>query len=259
MDYRKIFPEIYKDADALQIMGGTPKTEFGNRINLLVWNMLKASRKTWETDFRRMLENKDLLLLQESVINTRHDAIFHTQDPLEWVMAKSHRDMKTLAVTGVKTGSTVKSRSQGFLVSPDAEPIFKTPKLILATTYPVMGSASPLLVINIHAINFVSFQKYSRQMAQIVEIARDHSGPVILAGDFNTWNDVRHQALLDLTKKMELREVKLDRKKRLHHINRHLDHVFYRGMELRKANVLFTVNSSDHYPIAVEFELSTQS
>jgi endonuclease/exonuclease/phosphatase (EEP) superfamily protein YafD len=258
MVYKKFFPDIYKDPDALQIMGGTPVLEFGNRVNLLVWNMYKAYHNAWEADFRRLIEDKDLVLLQESILNTRHDPIFQTPDPFEWVMAKSHRNLKTLAVTGVKTGSTVKSNAQNFLISPDLEPIFKTPKLLLATTYPVINSRKILLVINVHAINFVSLKKYNRQIEQIIEAARDHDGPVILAGDFNTWNSLRLRSLHDLAKKMELHEVPLERTTRMLHFNRHLDHVFYRGLEFQKAEV-FAVRSSDHYPITVEFSIADQS
>jgi len=258
MVYKKFFPEVYKDPDALQVMGGTPILEFSNRIDLLVWNMYKANHTAWEQDFRRLIERKDLVLLQESIINTRHDPIFQTPDPFEWVMAKSHRNQQTLAVTGVKTGSTVKSVSQNFLISPDLEPVFKTPKLLLATAYPIMNSQKTLLVINVHAINFVSLKKYNRQIEQIIEAARDHDGPVILAGDFNTWNSLRLRALHELAKKMQLQEVPMERTTRLLHLNRHLDHVFYRGLELHKAEV-FAVRSSDHYPIAVEFSIPDQS
>lgn len=259
MVYKIFFPEVYTDPDALQIMGGTPILEFGNCINLLVWNMYKASHQAWEEDFRRLINKKDLVLLQESVINTRHDPLFHTPEPFEWVMAKSHRNLQTLVVTGVKTGSNVKSAAQSFLVSPDLEPFFKTPKLLLATTYPILNSQKTLLAINIHAINFVSLKKYNRQIEQIVEAAREHDGPVILAGDFNTWNILRYRALKDLADKMQLREVALERKSRLLHLYRHLDHVFYRGLDLQNAEVLFDVRSSDHYPIVVEFSLPDQS
>ncbi len=259
MVYKKFFPEVYNATDALQIMGGTPILEFGNRINLLVWNMYKASHQAWEQDFRRLIDKKDLVLLQESVINTRHDPLFNTPEPFEWVMAKSHRNLQTLAVTGVKTGSNVKSLGYNFLTSPDLEPVFRTPKLLLATTYPILGSQKTLLAINVHAINFVSLKKYNRQIEQIIEIAREHDGPLILAGDFNTWNDLRFRALKDLADKMQLHEVALERKSKLFHFHRHLDHVFYRGLRLQSAEVLFDVRSSDHYPITIEFEIPDQS
>ncbi len=255
MATRRFFPEPYAAPDTLQVMGGTPHVAFGNKIDLLVWNMYKAKRKAWEHDFLALTKGRDLVLLQESVINTRFDAIFQTPDPFEWVMAKSHRSLRTLAVTGVKTGSNVKSSAQSFLASPDLEPLFKTPKMLLATTYPIFESKQTLLVINIHVINFVSFEKFCRQLDQIIATAQNHNGPLLLAGDFNTWNRARYQRLIAMAGTLGLQEVGIERKARLHHLHKHLDHIFFKGMELVGAEVALHIHSSDHYPILAEFKL----
>jgi endonuclease/exonuclease/phosphatase (EEP) superfamily protein YafD len=255
MAYKDIFPEIYAPADTLQILGGCTSKAFDGTLRVLVWNMYKARNRGWSEDFQTLIQNKELVILQESILNTNHDMIFQTPERFEWVMARSHKDRATQVTTGVKTGSIVKSTAQSFFVSPDVEPFLRTPKMLLATTYPITGCDCELLVVNIHAINFVSFQKFSRQLKQVIEAVEMHKGPVILAGDFNTWSAMRFKSLLDITQKMEIEEVKLTRKGRLLHLNKHLDHVFCRGLVVKSTEVMMGVRSSDHYPIIVEFSV----
>jgi endonuclease/exonuclease/phosphatase (EEP) superfamily protein YafD len=255
MAYKNLFPEIYAATDTLQILGGCTGQAFESTLRILVWNMYKARNTGWSEDFQNLIQNKELVILQESILNTNHDMIFQTPERFEWIMARSHKDRATQITTGVKTGSTVKSTAQSFFVSPDVEPFLRTPKMLLATTYPLAGCEHELLVVNIHAINFVSFLKFSRQLKQIAEAIEKHKGPVILAGDFNTWSATRFSALLKATGEMELEEVKLTRKGRLFHLNKNLDHVFYRGLVVKETEVLMGVRSSDHYPITVEFSI----
>jgi endonuclease/exonuclease/phosphatase (EEP) superfamily protein YafD len=256
MPYKMFFPDVYSSSESLQLIGGACQTALGEGpIRLLVWNMYKCRYKGWSQDFQTLINGRDLVLLQESVFHTKHDPLFQTPECFEWVMARSHRSKITLAESGVKTGSVVHSSEQLFFTSPDVEPIFKVPKMLLATSYPLANNSKRLLVVNIHAVNFVSFSKYSRQIRQIAEVTENHEGPVILAGDFNTWNKLRSQSLREITSQMGLQEVILARKSRLHHLNQHLDHVFYRGLELQKAEVLSDINTSDHYPISAEFRL----
>lgn len=255
MRYSKIFPDFFKADETLQIVGGAPKAAIGCSINMLVWNIYKGRNKTWHDDFLTLAKDKDFVLLQESILNTGYDDTFRNPSWFEWVMARSHKNKTTLIETGVKTGAVVKSQTQNFLISPDTEPVFKTPKMMLATTYSIEGSDRMLLVVNVHAINFVSYKKYVRNIDQIIQIVGQHTGPIILAGDFNSWGRGRYRKLTEMTMGMGLSEVTLARKGRWQHFNQHLDHVFYRGMELQSAEVLFNVRSSDHYPITAKFSL----
>ncbi|PZO88965.1 MAG: endonuclease/exonuclease/phosphatase family protein [Micavibrio aeruginosavorus] len=253
MRYRDFFPEIYQPAEILQTFGRPCKNALGERFSVVIWNMYKGRRPNWQEDFKRLIEGKDLVLLQESVINTRFDPMFSETEYHEWVMARSHRNLKTLAATGIKTGSSAASIQSNFYISPDVEPIFKTPKMMLATKYALEGGRGELLVVNIHAINFVSMEKYKRQIVQIVEAASSHNGPVILAGDFNTWNAPRYRFLMETAQALGLQEAGLTRKGRISHLNRHLDHIFYRGLELAGAGVATDIRTSDHYPLTAEF------
>ena len=250
----RIFPHIYNAQDVLRTMGIPCRETFSKHINILVWNMYKGRRGGWAEDFRAISEGRDIVLLQEAVVNTRYDPIFTECRNYEWVMAVGHGNRKTKMETGVKTGAIVKSSGQSFLVTPDYEPFLGTPKMLLATTYPV-GGGGQLLVVNIHAINFVSYDKFNRQMRQVIEAIERHEGPVILAGDFNTWNAPRYKGLAEITQALGLIPVPVDRKASMRHFNRHLDYIFYRGLKFVKAEALSHILSSDHMPLSAEFIL----
>lgn len=255
MPYR-FLPEPFSPDAVLHTVGSArqPCFKAGSPLRLLVWNIYKARNVNWQNDFIRLTEDKDLILLQESVLNTKHDSLFQSPDKLEWVMAQSYKNLKSGMATGVKTGACAVSTGRRFFNSPDREPLFNTSKMLLATTYQVDGGL-PLLTINIHAINFVSFQKYGRQTAQIIEAVEGHDGPVILAGDFNTWNMGRLKQLHEITNRLELTMAPLEKRTRWSHLNQTLDHVFYKGLTLKSAELRFDIRTSDHYPITAEFIL----
>jgi endonuclease/exonuclease/phosphatase (EEP) superfamily protein YafD len=254
MPFKRLLPEVFGAADPLVLMGKAGERALGGTISVLVWNIYKAKKSGWRNDFLKLIKNRDLVLLQESVFNTPHDGIFEKSRYFEWVMARSHEYRRNRIVTGLKTGAVAPSIAQEFLRSPDQEPFLKTPKLVLATKYPLKDSQKALLVLNVHAINFVSFKKYARYIDQVLPVMRQHSGPIILAGDFNCWNAARSEFLFRWMKDEGLAAAEPDRKARWRHLNRHLDHIFYRDLQLTKAETLSDIDSSDHYPIAAEFK-----
>jgi endonuclease/exonuclease/phosphatase (EEP) superfamily protein YafD len=110
-------------------------------------------------------------------------------------------------------------------------------------------------VVNIHAINFVGVNKFSRQVAQVVDLIVGHEGPLVLAGDFNTWNPRRKKILAKAAESLGLNRVPVAAR-RLRHLNQVLDHVFYRGLELLASRPLRHIKSSDHVPLWAEFRLA---
>ena len=247
-------PQRYPDEDALQVLGSARREALGPVVRCLVWNILKARRARWAEDFSALAADRDLVLLQEAVFRTPSDALFTASERLEWVMARSFRDPRSGIEHGVKTGCAAPASARGRFVSPCAEPLSKTPKLLLATRYPLVGERETLLVLNMHAINFVTLAKYTLQLGQLRGALAAHAGPVILAGDFNTWSPARLGRFAEVTAGAGLVEATMDRKSRLAHLNSHLDHVFYRGLTLRHVASLDHVDSSDHFPITATFE-----
>ncbi len=253
MLFRKIFPEVYDSSNPLVYMGQASQPTLGKTISILVWNIYKAKKSGWRDDFLKLIPKKDLILLQESVINKHDNSIFEKSRRFEWIMACSHKYRGSQIITGLKTGSIAKSSVHECLYSPDREPLLNTSKLVLATKFNLESSLKTLLVLNVHAINFVRIKKYSSHINQILSLIQQHSGPIILAGDFNCWSNARFEFLFESIKNVGLTPVAFDRETFWHHLNNHLDHIFYRDLDLIKAETLSDINSSDHYPIIAEF------
>lgn len=250
---KHILPHCYTADDELQQLGNAIQESLGPVIRLLVWNILKAKRPSWVEDFQQLVADRDLALLQEAVLNAPSDFLFTESERMQWVMARSFRHLRSGVEHGVKTGCVVVPEAQHFYLSPHAEPVLQTQKLLLSTTYPLRGETARLLVLNMHAINFVSVNKYVEQLDQLREALLPHSGPVILAGDFNTWNPARLEHFQEVASKAGLSEALMQRQSRLAHMNQHLDHVFFRGLSLRSVESLDHYQSSDHAPITATF------
>jgi endonuclease/exonuclease/phosphatase (EEP) superfamily protein YafD len=76
------------------------------------------------------------------------------------------------------------------------------------TVYPLPDTRL-LMVVNIHAVNFsLGVDVYSKQLLPIGDQIAHHSGPVIMAGDFNAWSRSRMNALYHFAREMSLREVR---------------------------------------------------
>lgn len=251
---RHLLPHCYAADDELQVIGRAQQETLKPVIRCLVWNILKAKRASWNEDFRKLIADRELVLLQEAVLNAPSDSLFRQSERFEWVMARSFRHPRTHVEHGVKTGCVVEASERHFYLSPHAEPLLQTQKLLLTTLYPLQNETAQLLVLNMHAINFVSVQKYVEQLDQLAAALAPHNGPVILAGDFNTWNPARLAHFQTIARKAGLVEAAMQRQSRLAHMNQHLDHVFFRGLTLRSVESLPHYASSDHAPITATFE-----
>lgn len=250
----RFMPVRFTDEDELHIMGKPAANSMGPVIRCLLWNILKARRTQWEEDFSTLSADRDLVLLQESVLNAPTDSHFVRSTRFEWVMARSFKHPVNHTEHGIKTGSVSRSIERHFYLSPHSEPVLQTQKLLLANTYPLDNCSEPLLVLNMHAINFVSVRKYVDQLDQLDSVLAGHDGPVILGGDFNTWNPARLMHFNKVAERAGLLEATMDRPAKMSQLNQHLDHLFYRGLTLRSVESLSYISSSDHAPITATFE-----
>lgn len=241
----------YSTVESLKIMGRASKLVMGPNIKILLWNVFKCRKKGWQEDFVTLVRDKDLILLQEAILNSPFDIHFNKSLQHQWIMARSFRNIQTKIETGVKTGSTVAAKNHHFSASVHSEPITKTKKMTLATVYPLNTPEQSLLVVNSHIINFVSFEKFRAHLEQVFQTLEHHEGPILLAGDFNTWNGKRLRYFNELALSFSLEEVKMMRQPRLNHLFQHLDHIYCRGLEVVDAHVHTHIHSSDHYPISL--------
>jgi len=243
----------YSAVESLKIMGSASKPWLGPHIKVLLWNVYKCKKKGWHKDFIKLMADKDLVLLQEAIVNSPFDSHFKESLLHQWIMARSFRSVKTHIETGVKTGSIVAAKQHYYSSSKHSEPISRTKKMLLATVYPILPRGHSLLVVNTHIINFVAFEKFRAHLDQVFQTMTHHDGPLLLAGDFNTWNKKRLKYFNSLAMSLSLEEVKMVRQPRLNHLFHHLDHIYCRGLAVVDAHVHTDIHSSDHYPISLSF------
>ena len=83
----------------------------------------------------------------------------------------------------------------------------------------------------------------------ISELA-SHQGPIVFAGDLNTWTAGRKAVLESVASRLGLEEVRLERDVRKRFFWNQVDYVFIRGLGVVNARVI-EVDSSDHHPVSV--------
>ncbi len=219
-------------------------------FTLFSWNTKKGDRDGWAEDFLSLAAGADLVTLQEAWL---------TQDLLRLLEKKRYQwDMSAAFLsrareTGVLTGSTT---APDFVCAARySEPLVLIPKTFLVSRYPLAGTGEDLLVANVHLINFtVDTEEYEEQLRVLERSLSSHEGPLLMAGDFNTWSKERSAAVHALAERLDLREVGFAPEDLASFFGRTVDHVFYRGLEAVEARAVRVV-SSDHNPLLVTFRV----
>ncbi len=229
-------------------------------ISLLSWNIQKKNKDPlWDGEFKTIIEKytPEIILLQECQFQKGLENILHFEH-YGFIFAPNFLDTFKDRHSGVLTASAANHQCVSVIRSHAYEPLIKVPKIFLSTTYAIDNGHQELLVLNIHAINFVGFWKFISQIQQLEYSIRSHNGPVILSGDFNTWNRKRTHILNKILSASGLEKVQFHQdhekniKKFLFH---HLDHIYYRGLELINPAEAVKTKSSDHNPLLVKFKL----
>ncbi len=223
--------------------GSAPRSELPETFELLCWNIYKERRRGVVPELERFAARADLVLLQEAV---RPD----TLPTRSWTMVQAFRFVRGGAPAGVATGSVAPPMQQLPLHSPEREPFARTPKSALVTKVPIEGDAV-LLVVNVHGVNFRRADALHDQLAALEPIVAEHVGPVVVAGDFNTWSPRRVAVVDAFAARLGLAPVFTDRG------GPRLDGVFQRGLSVRHADVL-TTRSSDHAALRVRFAVRSE-
>lgn len=220
-------------------------------FTVLSWNTHKGSHADWNDELRAFGRKADFILLQEAAL----DGGLREQLGLlgkEWLLAVAFvYDEQEVGILSAGSASP-----QAYCAMREYESVVKIPKMILASTYPVNGSKDELLVINLHMVNFTIGSDVVRRQ---VEVAREkiisHRGPVILAGDFNTWNGERESVVQEEMRALGMQPVSFSPDNRVEFFGRTVDNIYYRGLEATEARS-YEVKSSDHNPLEVHFRLS---
>jgi endonuclease/exonuclease/phosphatase (EEP) superfamily protein YafD len=226
-------------------------------IKLVVWNIAKAGKPDLAQDLTHLADNNDLILIQEA---TNGPTISSSLDPLCFgkSFAKSFIYDYSSEATGVLTAWNSRPTKTDFLRSSAREPLLGSPKMILLNWFKIPGRKEELLVANVHAINFVNIEMFRQQMVDLFARLVTHRGPMIVAGDFNTWSAKRTKILLQLAKQIRLEEMSFHPDFRTKTFGYALDHAFYRGLIPTSGEVPSNITSSDHAPILAKFVLEPE-
>ena len=217
-------------------------------FSLLSWNIQKENREGWESDFVRLSQNADILIIQEAFLTEEFRRLLNRRS-YYWHLVTAFEYQQVKA--GVLTAATIEPD----FVCPlrASEPLIRIPKTILITRYPLTNAHHSLMIANIHMINFAPhLSAFQDQAQEMTEIMVNHQGPLIVAGDFNTWSEDRLEIIEDMTVRLKLEsaDFKSDHARKV--FGRTVDRVYYRGLILEEA-VVIEVTSSDHNPLLVRF------
>ncbi|MDD2773266.1 MAG: endonuclease/exonuclease/phosphatase family protein [Elusimicrobiales bacterium] len=239
---------LHQPSELLREFGSSARQRLRRRVKVLVWNVNKQKYENSQRDFCRLCRGMDIVLVQEACIRPEMRGFLHASKQQRWVLAQN---LLTPArhPAGVMTGSKAAPLHSRHIKSPHAEPFTRTHKMSLATRYAVKGIGRALLVVNVHAVNFVSTDKFAHQLRALEDIISPHRGPVIMAGDFNTWNAKRQRLLYETAARLGLMEAGFAPGEKTRCLGHEVDKVFFRECSVVSARVRRDVKTSDHYPL----------
>jgi endonuclease/exonuclease/phosphatase (EEP) superfamily protein YafD len=218
-------------------------------LDILSWNIQKASNAGWADDLAEIAGDVNLAFIQEASLQAGISGAFAT--PLVQAFAAGYTTSSL--DTGVMTLSTSTPLVQCNFTA--WEPWLGTPKATSITEYPLQGRDERLLTINLHAVNFAfGIEDFQAQFGALSDLLSQHQGPVILAGDLNTWSGRRQTLVDEFMLKHGLGPVSFEPDLRTTTFGYALDHIYIRGMQATFAQVI-PVSSSDHNPLRVRLAL----
>ncbi len=215
----------------------------GQQLKILVWNIHKHRDKQLISDLQNYAATTDIMLIQE--IHLKPDFL----DAISLLPLSGHLFTTAPSFTfkdyptGVANTSKYRLIRQFALKSPDREPFIKTPKMSLYSEYEIINSKNTLLVGNVHGINFANIEKFKRHMEQIFSAFDQHTGPAVLAGDFNSKTKKKTRYLMNRAAELGFELVPLEGDFRG---KKKLDHIFVRNIKVTKAILNNDIKSSDH-------------
>jgi endonuclease/exonuclease/phosphatase (EEP) superfamily protein YafD len=217
-------------------------------FTLLSWNTHKRANPRFDAELERFAAGVELLALQEASEAAPTWSVLPATR--SWTLVVAFELGRARTASGVATGSKAATQDQRALLSPTREPVTATPKSTLLTWIPIDGADQPVLLVNLHAINFRPAAALDAQLRALDPTLDGHQGPLIVAGDFNTWSRKRSQVVEDFAARHQLSSAFIDAEQAAPR----LDHVYVRGLIVTHVRVEPS-RSSDHDAVRVELQL----
>lgn len=241
--------------EIVKVFNPSSQRELPRDLNILIWNLYKGKNDTFQKEYERLSQNKHLILAQEMFLDFNMSTMIKAS-PFKYVTATSFYVGDEGIRTGVFTASRANPTGIKYLRTIVKEPAVKTPKMSLYTTYEIEGSSKKLLVANVHGINFVTNKNFTIELNRIFNVIKLHDGPVIVAGDFNTWNVERLDQLNYLALKANYKSARFSPDQRTRFNEHVLDHfIFSSEIILREAKALTGAKGSDHTALEIKISI----
>ncbi len=222
------------------------------RFSLLSWNIHKENtRPEFKSKLHELLHThaSDFLLFQEYKM-PKHQG--NDLGALSFAMAAN---IETKRYTyGIVTASTFGFDTKHIELTTEKEFLISTRKSTLLTSHS-FANGEVLHLLNMHGINFVSSKVFNKELEKIKLILTTCEGAMIVSGDFNNWSKKRVEALEEFQTELSLHKAVIEEAHHIKHVfSKPIDHIFYRGLRLIKAEAIDTRSISDHNPIHATFE-----
>ena len=219
-------------------------------IRVLTWNIHKQADTGWARDLARFAAQSDVVLLQEATLSNELTSILSSSN-LRFRMASSFlyedTDIGVLTAARVAPYASCTERV--------VEPWLRLPKSAAISWFRLADTNRTLAIVNVHAVNFaLSLDVYREQFSALVEALRAHEGPILFAGDFNTWTDGRLDVIRETAASLRLTAVTFVDDRRTLFFGHQLDHMMARGLDVVES-IVVPVESSDHNPVLATFKL----
>ena len=155
---------------------------------------------------------------------------------------------------GVLTASRVQSSYAKAYLSEGQEVFIGPHKSILLTSYRFKDD-SKVLVLNVHAINFRENERYNKELDRFFNFIKTYDGALVIAGDFNSWNDKRREKLYEHAHKLKMKAVSFGSSTDIKSfLGNNLDFIFYKGLTVEASSVEKAERYSDHNPLFARFK-----
>lgn len=224
--------------------------DVSNGLNVTVWNIYKQNRDNWRSALNALTNESQLVLLQEASMS---------EEMQSWITSGLWGSNRVNAFEAFNQSAGVLNLASHLPIEACAytheEPWLQLPKSALWSRYQ-LSNGEQLAVVNIHAVNFtLGTEDYVQQLSALTSTLREYRGPIIFAGDFNSWSEARFDALQKALNEVGLAEVAFSPDHRTQFVTGLvLDHIFYRGLTVRNAKAPES-DASDHNPMQVTFDV----
>lgn len=222
-------------------------------FSLLLWNIHKENQdQAFSTTLQTLLYKHpcDLLLFQEFK-HPKQSAL--TLPEYTYSLASNIETDKSYY--GVLSAAKASFSTVTSAISQQQELFIATHKSFLITQHQ-LADQRELYLVNLHAINFVTLKSFRHELQKLEDALINYKGPMIVAGDFNSWSKGRVLELQKFQDSLGLQKAEVSASEHIKAIFfKPIDHLYYRDLTLLSAEAINTQKVSDHNPIYATFQL----